>query len=186
MLILASGSLRRKELLESLGVSFRIEVAQVDEMNDLGDPCELVESNAQLKADWVARRNPNAWVLGSDTTVALGEEILNKPSGLSDAKNMLRRMSGRTHCVYTAVCICHKKMGVHELFTVTSQVTFKPFDDDLIAEYFEIVNPLDKAGAYGIQEGKELIIDRWEGSLSNIMGLPVSEVQQALEKHSIL
>lgn len=186
MLILASGSPRRKQLLDSIGISFRILVAQVDEVNDISDPRELVETNAQLKAIWAARKNPDSWVLGSDTTVALGDEILNKPTDLSDARNMLKRMSGHTHCVYTAVYICYHASGVHELFTVISKVTFKAFDDDLITDYFKIVNPLDKAGGYGIQEGKELIIDRWEGSYSNIMGLPVDEVRHALEKHSIL
>jgi septum formation protein len=186
MLILASGSPRRKELLASLGVTFQVITSDVEENNDLADPRKLVEINAKLKADHVAELHHDSWVLGSDTTVALGNEILNKPVDLTDARSMLKRMSSRTHTVYTAVCLLRKKTGIAELFTVTSQVSFKPLDDDLITKYFERVNPLDKAGAYGIQEGKEMIIERWEGSFSNIMGLPVDELKELLDKYSLL
>ncbi|MDG2168682.1 MAG: Maf family protein [Opitutales bacterium] len=186
MLILASGSPRRKHLLESMGASFQIVSADVEEMNHLPEPKELVETNARLKTDWVAAQRPSEWVLGSDTTVALGNEILNKPVDLEDARGMLRRMSGNTHTVYTAVCLMKKDLGLEELFTVTSEVSFLTFDDDQITEYFKVVNPLDKAGAYGIQEGKEMIIEEWKGSFSNIMGLPVDEVKELLEKHGLL
>ena len=186
MLILASGSPRRKELLASLEVTFQVITSDVEENNDLSDPCELVETNAQLKAGHVANLHSDDWVLGSDTTVALGNEILNKPVDLVDARSMLKRMSRRTHTVYTAVCLLHKKTNIAELFTVKSRVSFKSLDDDLITKYFRLVNPLDKAGAYGIQEGKEMIIESWEGSFSNIMGLPLDELKILLEKHSLL
>lgn len=185
MLILASGSPRRKQLLESIGISFRVQVAGVEEMNELSDPKVLVETNAKLKTEWVAGINPTSWVLGSDTTVELGDEILNKPIDLEDARAMLNRMAGRTHRVYTAVCLCNKEQGIEEIVTVTSSVTFKPFDDELISEYFKLVNPLDKAGAYGIQEGKELIIEGWAGSYSNIIGLPIDEVQVLLNRYDL-
>lgn len=186
MLILASGSPRRKHLLETIGASFKIISAEVEELHDFSNPQKLVEINAKLKADWVAERHPGDWVLGSDTTVALGTEILNKPVDMEDARSMLRRMSGNTHTVYTAVCFINKEAKTEELFTVTSDVTFKPFGDELITEYFKVVDPLDKAGAYGIQEGKELIIEEWKGSFSNIMGLPVDEVKLLLERHDLL
>ena len=186
MLILASGSPRRKHLLETIGASFKIISADVEELNDLPDPKELVETNARLKTEWVAKQFPSDWVLGSDTTVALGNEILNKPVDMEDARSMLRRMSGNSHTVYTSVCLMKKDAQLEELFTVTSEVRFKPFDDELITEYFKVVNPLDKAGAYGIQEGKELIIEGWEGSFSNIMGLPADEVQELLQRHGLL
>ena len=186
MLILASGSPRRKHLLETIGANFRILSADVEELNDLPDPQDLVETNARLKTEWVAAQHMTEWVLGSDTTVALGNEILNKPIDMDDARAMLRRMSGNTHTVYTAVCLMKKNAQIDELFTVTSHVTFLPFDDDQITEYFKVVNPLDKAGAYGIQEGKEMIIDCWQGSFSNIMGLPVDEVKELLKKYKLL
>ncbi len=186
MLILASGSPRRKQLLASLGATFDVVSADIEEMNDLRSPRQLVEVNARLKARHVANSYPAAWVMGSDTTVALGDEILNKPVDMGEARAMLNRMSGRTHTVYTAVCFMNKDSSVDELFTVKSQVSFKAFEDELITEYFSLVNPLDKAGAYGIQEGKELIIEGWEGSYSNIMGLPVDEVEALLRKYSLL
>lgn len=186
MLILASGSPRRKQLLGTLGIRFEVVSADVDEKNDLAQPQELVEVNAKLKAGHVTKEYPDDWVLGSDTTVALGDEILNKPVDMVDARSMLNRMSGRTHTVYTAVCLLNRNQGVEELFTVKSHVSFKPFDDALITQYFELVNPLDKAGAYGIQEGKELIIEGWNGSFSNIMGLPIDEVAALLKKHALL
>jgi septum formation protein len=186
MLILASGSPRRKHLLEELGVHFSVVSADVEEMNHLSDPQDLVEVNARLKTEWVAERYPNDWVLGSDTTVALGNEILNKPVDLDNARSMLLRMSGRTHTVYTAVCLVNRKLGKEELFAVTSEVSFKPFDGELVTEYFKLVNPLDKAGAYGIQEGRELIVEKWAGSFSNIMGLPVDEVGEVLKKYGLL
>ena len=186
MLILASGSPRRKHLLQTIGVSFKIVSADVEELNDLPNPKELVEVNARLKTEWVAKQYPSDWVLGSDTTVALRDEVLNKPVDMEDARSMLRRMSGNTHTVYTSVCLMKQDAQHEELFTVTSQVTFKPFDDELITEYFKVVDPLDKAGAYGIQEGKELIIEGWKGSFSNIMGLPVDEVKELLERHALL
>ncbi|MCB1122509.1 MAG: septum formation protein Maf, partial [Verrucomicrobiae bacterium] len=142
---MASASPRRKHLLESLGIPFEVCAADVEELDDHADPQELVETNARLKTELVARSRLEDWILGSDTTVALGEEILNKPADLEHARSMLRRMSGKTHRVYTAVCLINRQAQVNELFTVTSDVTFKPFDDDLITRYFEVVNPLDKA-----------------------------------------
>jgi len=186
MLILASGSPRRKHLLETMGVNFKVVPAQIEEMNDLLDPQLLVEANAKLKTTWVAERNPDHWVLGSDTTVALGNEILNKPEDMDDARSMLLRLSGQTHTVYTAVCLINLNKTTEELFTVKSDVTFRPFDNDLVTEYFKLVNPLDKAGGYGVQEGKEMIIEKWDGSFSNIIGLPVDEVRECLEKYDLL
>lgn len=186
MFILASGSPRRKQLLGSLGIAFEIVSADVDEQNDLEQPQELVEVNAKLKAGHVSKEYPDDWILGSDTTVALGGEILNKPVDMNDARSMLNRMSGRTHTVYTAVCLLNCNQGVEALFTVKSHVSFKRFDDVLITQYFELVNPLDKAGAYGIQEGRELIIEGWDGSYSNIMGLPVDEVAALLKTYALL
>lgn len=185
MLILASGSPRRKQLLEEVGVSFVIKTANVDEKNDIEHPQELVEYNALLKASYVAKDNPESWVLGSDTTVALGDEILNKPVDLVDAKGMLLRMGGRTHKVYTAVSLINLKKKIEVVITVVSGVTFKPLNGDLIDEYFKVVNPLDKAGAYGIQEGKELIIEQFEGSFSSIMGLPVDETLELLGEYGV-
>lgn len=185
--ILASGSPRRKEILERIDARFLIIVADVEEFGDEdADPEWLVRENAAMKAKWVSDRNPSEYVLGSDTTVHLDGRILNKPKDLAEAKEMLRRLSGRTHFVYTAFSIQCKEKGLCETEGVRSEVLFKTFDDSVIDAYFKKVNPLDKAGAYGIQEGMDLIIDSFKGSHSNIMGLPLDETKLALERHSLL
>lgn len=179
--ILASASPRRKQLLAELGLAFEVIVADVTEHEDpQTDPRTMVTHNAALKADWVAQRHPDAYVLGADTTVFIDHTVLNKPADLMEARAMLRRLSGRTHVVFTGVAIRQVLGNVKMDEGVTSEVTFKPFDDAVIEAYFKIVNPLDKAGAYGIQEGRELIIAGWTGSFSNIMGLPMEATKQIL------
>ena len=99
---------------------------------------------------------------------------------------MLKRLAGRTHVVFTGVAVRHVGRGVRIDEGVTSEVTFKPFDDAVVDAYFRVVNPLDKAGAYGIQEGRELIIEGWRGSFSNIMGLPMEATKQILSSCGLL
>jgi septum formation protein len=179
--ILASASPRRKQLLGELGLPFDICVADVTEHEDpQAEPRTMVAHNAALKADWVAQRNPDAFVLGADTTVFIDDTVLNKPADLAEARRMLQRLSGRTHTVFTGVALRHRQKGVKIDRGISSEVTFKPFDDSVIDAYFQVVNPLDKAGAYGIQEGRELIIAGWVGSFSNIMGLPMEATKQIL------
>ena len=146
----------------------------------------MVAHNAALKADWVASRHPDAFVLGADTTVLIDNTVLNKPRDLDDARIMLRRLSGRTHTVFTGVALRQLNAGLRIDEGVTSEVTFRALDDGIISAYFRIVNPLDKAGAYGIQDGRELIVDRWEGSFSNIMGLPMEVTKQILTQAGLL
>jgi septum formation protein len=186
-LILASASPRRRELLAQLGLSFEVIVADVTEHEaEDSDPRTMVAHNAALKADWVAARNPEAFVLGADTTVLIDNKVLNKPRDLVEARAMLRRLSGRTHTVFTGVALRQQSSGLCVDRGVTSEVTFRAFDDTVIDEYFRVVNPLDKAGAYGIQEGRELIVERWNGSFSNIMGLPMEVTKQILTEVGLL
>lgn len=186
-LILASASPRRRELLGQLGLPFEVIVAGVTEHEaEDADPRLMVAHNAALKADWVAVRHPEAFVLGADTTVFIDSSVLNKPGSLVEARTMLRRLAGRTHTVFTGVALRCVARGVRVDEGVTSEVTFRAFDERTIDAYFEVVNPLDKAGAYGIQEGRELIIDRWKGSFSNIMGLPMEVTKQILTKAGLL
>ncbi len=186
-LILASASPRRKELLGQLGLPFSVVVADVTEHEEeTTDPRTMVTHNAALKADWVAARSPDAWVLGADTTVFLDHLVLNKPRDLEEARAMLKRLAGRTHTVFTGVALRNVGRAVRIDEGVTSEVTFKRFDDATIDAYFRIVNPLDKAGAYGIQEGRELIIERWKGSFTNIMGLPMELTKQILTRVGLL
>lgn len=181
-LILASASPRRREILTRLGFIFAVVPAQVAEHEPAATetPRDMVAHNAALKADWVAVRHRDSVVLGADTTVFLDGEVFHKPADLAAARTMLLRLSGRTHSVFTAVVVrsghCNAAIGVE------SRVTFRTLDDGLIARYFAGCNPLDKAGAYGIQDGGELIVERYTGSLTNIIGLPADETKQLLAR----
>lgn len=180
-LILASASPRRRELLERIGLRFGTCPADVVEANDpQHGPAAMVAMNAALKAAAVSAQHPRALVLGSDTTVALGAEVFNKPVDLAAAYRMLRRLSGRSHTVFTAVALHWQAGNLRLEFVEHSEVRFKTFDDAVIRRYFEQVNPLDKAGAYGIQHARELIIESVEGSVENVMGLPVQALEQQL------
>ncbi|MFP4540059.1 MAG: Maf family protein [Opitutales bacterium] len=182
-LVLASGSPRRRELIAHLGFAAELLPATVEEWEAANaDPAALVAHNAALKADWAAARRPTAPILAADTTVALGAEVLNKPTDLTEARAMLRRLAGRTHVVHTGVSLRWLARDAREDFIVSSEVTFQAFDDAVIERYFALVDPLDKAGAYGIQEGRELIVERWEGSLHNIMGLPTERLVVVFEQ----
>jgi septum formation protein len=186
-LILASASPRRRQLLAGMGLAFDVVPAEITEHEAPdADPRAMVAHNAALKADWVAARHPTAFVLGADTTVFINQTVLNKPRDLADARAMLKRLAGRTHTVFTGLALRRASDRLQLDEGVTSDVTFKNFDDAVIDAYFDIVNPLDKAGAYGIQEGRELIIAGWQGSFTNIMGLPVEETKQILTQAGLL
>ena len=180
-LILASASPRRRELLAQLGFPFEVIVAQVVEHEDPStDPRVMVAHNAALKADWVAERYPDSVVLGADTTVFLDGEAINKPRDLDESRSILRRLSGRVHTVYTGIALRRRSTGLALDEGVSSQVEFKPFGDAVIEDYIRLVNTLDKAGAYSIQEQTGLIIAGYRGSFSNIMGLPMEATKQIL------
>ncbi|KRP37970.1 MAG: hypothetical protein ABS34_00020 [Opitutaceae bacterium BACL24 MAG-120322-bin51] len=180
-LILASASPRRSELLERIGLRFRICPADVEEYNSPDDgPAQMVLHNAGLKADALMADFPDALVLGSDTTVALDGIVLNKPVDLDDARSMLRQLSGRPHTVYTSVALRWQAGGLSDDFVEASQVHFKTLDDATITAYFQCVDPLDKAGAYGIQTGREMIVEAVEGSVENVMGLPIQALEARL------
>lgn len=170
-----------------MGVPFSVIPANVEEWEQHdADPMEMVLHNAGKKADFLANQSPQSPVLGADTTVALEGTVLNKPADLAEARAMLMRLSGKTHTVYTGVALNWQSRGVRDSFCETSYVTFRPLTDSLIDAYFQVVNPLDKAGAYGIQEGRELIIEKWDGSLHNIMGLPTERLALFLRKHGLM
>jgi septum formation protein len=182
-LILASASPRRRELLAGLGLHFEVMPAEVVEHEAPdSDPRAMVRHNSALKAGWVAVRRPEALVLGADTTVFIDAIVLNKPRDLAEARAMLGRLSGRTHTVFTGIAVRRACAGLAIDAGVASEVTFKVLDRDVIDRYFTLVNPLDKAGAYAIQEGTDLIIEGWRGSYTNIIGLPVEETKQILTR----
>ncbi len=179
-IVLASSSPRRRELLERAGAVFEVVVSPAEEIHDAAMKPELLcEHNAALKAEAVAAVRPDAAVIGSDTLVFIDGEPLGKPADLEEARGMLRKLAGRTHRVCTGVCVIFPG-GTRRVFHGTTEVTFRPLTDEDIAAYFALVNPLDKAGAYGIQEHGERIVEKIDGSFDNVMGLPVDLVLDAL------
>lgn len=186
-LILASASPRRRELLGELGVPFDVIVADVVEHEEeTTDPRVMVAHNAALKADWVSARNPGDLVLGADTTVFIEDRVLNKPRDPLEAREMLRRLSGRTHTVFTGLAVRRQRDGLKIDEGVASEVTFKPIDDSVIEAYLALVHTLDKAGGYGIQEHSEMLVSGYRGSLSNIVGLPLEATKQILTRCGLL
>lgn len=183
MIVLASASPRRRELLERAGLTFRVLVSPAEEIHDASIvPETLCEMNAELKARAVAAEQPEAAVIGADTLVFIDGEPLGKPADLDEARGMLRRLSGRSHRVCTGVCVIFPG-GRTRVFHATTEVVFRTLDDSAIERYLAVANPLDKAGAYGIQESGDLIVERISGSYENVMGLPVEMVLDALANH---
>lgn len=186
-LLLASASPRRRDLLGELGVPFKVVTADVIENETPSlDARQMVAYNAALKADWVAQRYPDAVVLGADTTVALDGEALNKPRDHAAAKEMLRRLSGRTHRVVTGVAVRHEVRGLRCEGDAVTEVTFKAYDDSVIEEYLQRVHVYDKAGGYGIQDHGDLLVERFQGELSTVIGLPLSLTKQFLTEAGLL
>lgn len=182
-LILASASPRRRELLAQLGVPFAVVVAEVVEHEEAStDPRVMVAHNAALKAEWVAARHPEATVLGADTTVCIDQQALNKPRDLAEARAMLRRLSGRTHTVFTGLAVRRGRDGLRIDEGVASEVTFKELDEATIEAYLARVPTLDKAGGYAIQEHGELIVAGYRGSFTNIVGLPLEATKHILTR----
>ncbi len=186
-LILASASPRRRELLAQLGVSFEVVVAEVTEHEEATtDPRVMVAHNAALKADWVAARHLDAIVLGADTTVYVDNYALNKPRDLGEARAMLRRLSGRSHTVFTGLALRRGRDGLRIDDGAASEVTFKALTETTIEQYLSRVHTLDKAGGYAIQEHSDLIVAGYTGSLSNIVGLPLDTTKQILTRCGLL
>ncbi|MCX6839838.1 MAG: Maf family protein [Verrucomicrobia bacterium] len=183
-LILASASPRRVDLLREAGFDFEIVVPQVEEAHDATlTPEQLTVENARKKALVVSLLKPGALVIGADTLVYVDGEPLGKPADLQEALTMVRRLSGRAHEVCTGVAFARDGRIERELHVIT-QVMFKTLSDALILDYHSKLNPLDKAGAYGIQEHTEMLLERMEGSFTNVVGLPVDEVAAALRELS--
>lgn len=181
LLILASASPRREELLKLLPVKFRVLPAAVVEVShEHLTPLEVCQLNAHRKARAVAKKIPDALVIGADTLVFLDREILGKPRHRAEAQRMLGRLQGRTHQVVTGVCLMHLRSHRERIFAVSTDVLFHPLTARQIRDYLDQIHPLDKAGAYAIQEGGEKIISEISGSFSNIVGLPLEKLREEL------
>lgn len=177
--ILASGSPRRKELLTEAGIPFEIDVSDVDETVD-GLPAQMVAVLAERKARAVADKKEEGLVIGADTLVALDDCALGKPVDDDDARRMLRSLSGRTHDVLTGVCVIDAKTGKTLVSTVRSGVVFRPATDAEIEDYIATGEHRDKAGAYAIQGLGGRFVAGFEGSRTNIIGLPMERLTEML------
>ncbi|MBI1841628.1 MAG: septum formation protein Maf [Verrucomicrobia bacterium] len=180
-LILASASPRRSELLRQLTSDFEIITANTDEIQpEHLSPAEICQVNAHRKAVAVAKSHPDRIVLAADTLVFLGTRVYGKPGSMAQALEMLRELQGRAHSVITGVCLAGPRPRPADIFAEITTVRFKPLSKEAIACYHKLVNPLDKAGAYGIQEHGEQIIESIEGSYSNVVGLPLERLKPKL------
>lgn len=178
-LILASASPRRRELLAHLGLAFSVEAADIDETPHLEEhPVSYTKRLAKEKAQAIALRHPGGAVLGADTTVVLDHLILGKPADAEDARRMLQLLQGRTHQVITGVALHFDTQTIVE--AETTMVSFAPMTAETIDAYVATGEPLDKAGAYGIQGIAAQFIPRIEGDYSNVVGLPLARVRQML------
>ena len=192
-MILASASPRRKELLERAGFELRIEPADVDETRRSNEsPVHLVERLASLKAQAVlathAPLEPDEAILGADTIVWTGDDVLGKPRDKNDAIRMLQELSGKTHHVSTGVCLIRGSLDAAESvtsFVETTSVTFKELTNEEIVAYVSTGEPMDKAGAYAIQGGAGAFVQEISGDYHNVVGLPLYRVVSLLAEDPV-
>ncbi len=188
-LILASASPRRKELLSRLGIPFDVQIADIDEAphND-ESPVEMTERLAQAKAEAIAERlDQTAWILGSDTTVALGKRVFGKPANRQEAIETLQTLSGQTHQVISSISLVHTDPSVRTHTTsIISQVRFGALTAAQIAAYCDTDEPYDKAGSYGIQGLAGCFVEHIDGDFSAIMGLPLWATSKLLRSVGLM
>lgn len=184
--ILASSSPRRKDLMKFISSDFLIIPSNADETVDSSLlPLEVVTLLSFKKGQMIAKEYPNYMVISADTIVVIDEQIIGKPKDEEDAKRMLHLLSGRTHVVYTGYSLFYK--GKVKQNVVESHVTFEELSDDLISKYVDSKSPLDKAGAYGLQDNNTYhIVKKINGSINNVIGFPVEEIKIDIEKMSEL
>ncbi|MDR1145054.1 MAG: Maf family protein [Verrucomicrobiales bacterium] len=181
-LLLASGSPRRQDLLRAAGIPFTVEIPDLDEWDRRTHPtltpAAIVSANAERKARCVAARHPRAVILAADTTVVCAGRCMGKPADREDAAAMLRFLSGKTHAVLTGVAWLNPADRDCKIRVARTRVTFRALDAATISDYLAKVNVMDKAGAYGYQEHGEMIVEKTEGSVTNIIGLPMELVME--------
>lgn len=186
-LVLASASPRRRELLTRLGLRFEVCPSDVDESQTPGeDPVAYVQRLAEQKARAARTSHARCAVLGSDTTVVLAGEVLNKPNDLAESERMLRALRGREHVVHTAVALVLRPEGEARRVCVSTRVRFRDFSDRTLAAYVKSGEGLDKAGAYGIQDLGAALVSEVHGSYSAVVGLPAAETIALLEDMGVL
>jgi septum formation protein len=179
--ILASASPRRAALLKELGLAFKVVPGHAEETQpEHLTPAEACLLNAYRKARVIAKKFPDALVIGADTEVCLEREVFGKPASRADAARMLGELEGREHQVITGVCLLHLRAHRQSLFWEQTIVGFRALGADEIDAYLDRINPLDKAGAYAIQEHGEMVVASVRGSFSNVVGLPLERLREEL------
>lgn len=186
-LILASSSPRRQQMLRTMGLDFTVTPAAIDETPMPGEsPRDFASRMAGAKAWVVAGSHPDAWVLSADTVVTRDDMILGKPRDRADALAILQHLVGRTHQVLSAICLCSLAEGIEQTEVDTTAVTFIAAPDQLLTAYIATGEPLDKAGAYGIQGAGAFLVRRIEGSCANVVGLPIDRVISLLLRYRVI
>lgn len=185
-IVLASKSLRRKQILEQAGLKFSVDVSNFDEKTvSAKKPGELVKLLSLAKANAVADKYKDAIIIGSDTVVVLGKEILGKPETKRQAKEMLKKLSGKTHFVFSGYAIIDTKDNKTISGYVETKVKFKDLTDKEISTYVTKCEVLDKAGAYAIQDKAAVFIEYIQGDYLSVVGLPLAAVYKALSKFGV-
>lgn len=186
-LILASKSARRRYLLKQAGLSFSVIPSGLDENSvPVTHPDNYVKVLAESKAMDISDKYPGSWVIGADTVVVIGGQILGKPVSRLEAREMLKSLSGQTHIVLTGYCICCKAKNRFFSDTIKTEVLFKNLTDEEIEWYIHTKEPFDKAGAYAIQGLGTFLVKSINGSYTNVVGLPVCEVFEILIKEGVM
>jgi len=181
-LILASASPRRKEMLRMVGVAFTVQHSDVNEDPRAGESPEAYALRlSEAKARAVAARRPGRWVLGADTIVTIDGELLGKPRTPDEARGMIRKLSGRAHTVITAFTLFNSERAEPIRRAVSSQVRFKEIPDDELEWYVATDEPYDKAGGYAVQGKASVLVAEVRGSWTNVVGLPLCELVEALK-----
>jgi septum formation protein len=184
--ILASSSPRRRELLASIGLEFDVMPSDIPEVRDDGEsPEEYVARLSREKASAIAEKHPGRWVIAADTTVLLGDQVLEKPLDGEDARRMLATIAGNTHIVYTGVTVMSLDARHRDTRVAESEVRILPLTVDDIAWYVRTGEPLDKAGAYAAQGVGGMFVDSIHGSYTNVVGLPLALLFQMLRRAGI-
>ena len=185
-IILASGSPRRKELLSLVGISYQVNVSEVEEITTETVPANVVMELSKMKAEDVAKQYADhAIIIGSDTVVAIGDEILGKPKNEAHAKEMLLKLSGKSHEVYTGVTVIMKKENgetICKTFYEMSKVKIAPLSEQEILDYIATQEPMDKAGAYAIQGKFAAYVQAIEGEFYTIVGLPIARLYKEVKE----
>ena len=184
-IILASKSPRRQELLKKIGINIEIHPSNIDEKRiSIKNPVEYVKELARLKAENIGSLYPGSWIIGADTIVVIHDQIIGKPRSKADSISILKKLNNHEHFVYTAFCICKQDSNSYTIKSVIksvkTKVYFKNLTDSEIEWYANTKEPFDKAGGYGIQGIGSFIVKKISGSYTNVVGLPVCEVVEAL------